>query len=49
MDYQDSDAKFNIHHFCIEWSSSTKKALLAPLMEEFKLVDVEKYEFEDID
>ena len=48
MDYQDCDAKIKIHLFSIEYSSLTRSMLLDPMMEELKLIVVEKYEFKNI-
>ena len=41
----DSDANFKIHQFSIEHSFSSRKVLLQPFMEDFKLAVVKKYEF----
>ena len=46
--YQDCDAKIKIHLFSIEYSSLTRSMLLDPMMEELKLIVVEKYEFKNI-
>ena len=43
LDYKDSDAKIKIHHFCTEYSFSSKEMLLEPLLEDFKLAVVEEY------
>ena len=48
LDYQYSDAKTKIHHSSVEKSSSSRYVLLEPLMEEFKLVLVEKHQFENL-
>ena len=46
--YQDSETEIKIHHFAIEESVSSKKVLCEFLMVEFKLVVVEKWEFENV-
>ena len=49
MDYQDSDAKIKNHHSSIEQSSSVRKPLLEPSMEEVKLEVVEKNDSQNLD
>ena len=42
LGYQDSDAKIKIHQFSYEKSSFSGEVLFEPLMEDFKLMSVEK-------
>ena len=46
LDYHDSDATIEIHHFSFEWFSS-KEVLFERLMKDFKLVVLAKSEFEN--
>ena len=46
LDFQDSDGK--IHHSSVEKSSSSKQALIEPLLEDFTFVVVGKYEFQNL-
>ena len=46
---QDSDAKMKIHHFPIEKSSVSRKALPEPLLKDLTKGDVKNYEFENLE
>ena len=48
LNYQDSDAKIKIHQISTDSSSWIREVLLELLMEEFKLVVVQKYGFEKL-
>ena len=45
IDYQDFNSTIKVHHFSIK-NFSNKKLPLEPLMENFKLVFVERYQLE---
>ena len=49
LDYQASDARIKIHHFASKLLYSSKEIKVEPLTESFKLVVVEKHEFQDLD
>ena len=47
--YQDSDTRIELHEFSIEWFSSGRELSIQPLVEEFELVVLENYPFENRD
>ena len=49
MDYQNSDSTVKVHQFSIKRSTSKAEVVLEHLMQEFKLVVVEKHDFGNID
>ena len=48
LDYQDSNAKIKNHHSSIQQSSSVRKVLLEPFMEEVQVEVVEKSDFQNL-
>ena len=49
LEYQDSDARIKVHGFPIKKSSSSIELSFQPLIEEFVLVVLQNYEFENRD
>ena len=48
LDYQDYDGRIKLHMFSIKKSFSLREVLLEPLMQEVKVLVIEKY-FENLD